>query len=169
MQQYRVGQILFLIADASKVVPIQVVEEVVRTTLDGKEKTYIVKFPDKKETTADIKKVKGNLFKSKDEVKKYMIDNATSAIEQMVSLAEDMSINVFNNPKNYIIFTMFNITFGGLSRLIARDIIFLKVKERRQLKKNIVLYGAGEAGAQLLASINMNTKYNIFFKLYKNY
>jgi L-lactate utilization protein LutC len=96
MQQYRVGQILFLIADASKVVPIQVVEEVIRTTLEGKEKTYIVKFPDKKGTTADIKKVKGELFKSKTEVKQYMIENAKSAIEQMVSLAEEMSINIFN-------------------------------------------------------------------------
>ena len=96
MQQYRVGQILFLIADASKVVPIQVVEEVIRTTLAGKEKTYIVKFPDKKGTTVDIKKVKGELFQSKDEVKEYMIDNAKSAIEQMVSLAEEMSINIFN-------------------------------------------------------------------------
>ena len=96
MQQYHVGQILFLIADASKVVPIQVVEEVIRTTLDGKEKTYIIKFPDKNGTTVDIKKVKGELFKSKDEVKEYMIDNAKSAIEQMVSLAEEMSINIFN-------------------------------------------------------------------------
>ena len=96
MQQYRVGQILFLIADASKVVPIQVVEEVIRTTLDGKEKTYIIKFPDKKGTNADIKKVKGELFKSKDEVKNYMIENAKNAIEQMVSLAEEMSINIFN-------------------------------------------------------------------------
>lgn len=96
MQQYRVGQILFLIADASKVVPIQVVEEVIRTTLGGKEKTYIIKFPDKKETTADIKKVKGTLFNSKDEVKSYMINNAKDAIEQMVTLAEEMSINIFN-------------------------------------------------------------------------
>jgi hypothetical protein len=94
--KYRVGQILFLIADASKVVPIQVVEEVIRTTLEGKEKTYIVKFPDKKETTADIKKVKGKLFNSKDEVKSYMIENAKNAIEQMVTLAEEMSINIFN-------------------------------------------------------------------------
>ena len=96
MQQYRVGQILFLIADASKVVPIQVIEEVIRTTLEGKEKTYIIKFPNKNGTTADIKKVKGELFKSKDEVKKYMIDNAKNAIEQMVALAEEMSINIFN-------------------------------------------------------------------------
>jgi len=100
MQQYRVGQILFLIADASKVVPIQVVEEVIRTTLDGKEKTYIVKFPDKKETTVDIKKVKGELFKSKDEVKSYMIKNAKNAIEQMVMLAEEMSINIFDSHPN---------------------------------------------------------------------
>lgn len=98
MQQYHVGQILFLIADASKVVPIQVVEEVIRTTLEGKEKTYIIKFPDKNGTTVDIKKVKGELFKSKDEVKNYMIDNAKSAIEQMVTLAEEMSINIFNAP-----------------------------------------------------------------------
>ena len=97
MQQYRVGQILFLIADASKVVPIQVVEEVIRTTLEGKEKTYIVKFPDKKETTADIKKIKGELFRSRNEVKEYMIDNAKSAIEQMVGAAEEMSINVFSS------------------------------------------------------------------------
>ena len=96
MQQYQVGQILFLIADASKVVPIQVVEEVIRTTLEGKEKTYIVKFPDKKGTTADIKKIKGELFNSKDDVKSYMINNAKDAIEQMVTLAEEMSINIFH-------------------------------------------------------------------------
>jgi hypothetical protein len=104
MQQYQVGQILFLIADASKVVPIQVVEEVIRTTLDGKEKTYIVKFPDKKSTTADIKKVKGTLFKSKSEVKAYMLENAKSAIEQMLAIAEEMSINIFNDhPDNELI------------------------------------------------------------------
>ena len=97
MQQYRVGQILFLIADTSKVVPIQVVEEVIRTTLEGKEKTYIVKFPDKKETTADIKKVKGTLFNSKEEVGSYMIKNAKSAIAEMVTIAEEMSINIFNS------------------------------------------------------------------------
>jgi len=94
---YRVGQILFLIADASKVVPIQVIEEVIRTTLKGKEKTYIVKFPDKKETTADIKKIKGQLFNSREEVKNFMFSNAKSAIEQMVLHAEEMSINVFNS------------------------------------------------------------------------
>ncbi len=80
----------------AKVVPIQVVEEVIRTTLDGKEKTYIVKFPDKKGTTADIKKVKGTLFKSKDEVKAYMIENAKMQLNKWLAIAEEMSINIFN-------------------------------------------------------------------------
>ena len=102
MQNYRVGQILFLIADASKVLPIQVIEEVIRTTLEGKEKTYIIKFPDKKETSADIKKIKGKIFNSRSDVETYMIDNAKSAIQQMVLHAEEMSINIFNSHPNNV-------------------------------------------------------------------
>tara|TARA_Y100001937_G_C6961090_1_gene258907 strand:+ start:100 stop:582 length:483 start_codon:yes stop_codon:yes gene_type:complete len=96
MNDYRVGQILFLIADATKVVPIQVVEEVIRTTLEGKQKTYIIKFPDKKRTTADISKIKGSIFTSKDELKKYMIENAKNAIYQMIETADEMCLNVFD-------------------------------------------------------------------------
>lgn len=95
MKDYQVGQILFLIADASKVVPIQVIEEVIRTTLEGKEKTYIVKLPDKKETCFDIKKIKGEIFFSKQEVKNYMIKNAENAIDQMIIHAEEIIENVF--------------------------------------------------------------------------
>ena len=60
MQQYRVGQILFLIADASKVVPIQVVEEVIRTTLEGKEKTSPVKII--RLTTEEYLRIKFSAF-----------------------------------------------------------------------------------------------------------
>jgi len=103
MNEYRVGQILFLIADASKVVPIQVIEEVIRTTLEGKEKTYIIKLPDKKGTTVDIKKVKGRLFTSKSEVSSFMIENAKNAIEQMITEAETISISVFESHPNDVI------------------------------------------------------------------
>ena len=97
MKDYRVGQILFLIHDASKVVPVQVVEEVVRTTLNGREKTYIVKFPDKKETTADISKVKSKIFESKELVRNYMLENATLAIEKMVEDAANISMDIFSD------------------------------------------------------------------------
>ena len=93
---YDVGQILFLISDANKVVPIQVVEEVVRTTLSGKEKTYIIQFPDKKRSQADINKIKGRLFNSDTEVQEFMLSNARQAIESMVEQAKEISLNVFN-------------------------------------------------------------------------
>ena len=96
MQNYRVGQILFLITN-DNVIPVQVIEEVVRTTLEGKQKTYIVKFPDKDETKSDISKIKGPLFTSKEEVRVYMITNATNAIDKMVKKATEIVDVVFED------------------------------------------------------------------------
>jgi|TARA_B100000035_G_scaffold200075_2_gene171105 hypothetical protein len=97
MENYQVGQILFFIADSSKVIPIQVIEEVVRTTLEGKEKTYIAKLPDKKETTVDIKKLKGHLFTSKEDAKKFMMHNANEAINHMINQAVEIASGLFND------------------------------------------------------------------------
>lgn len=94
MSTYQVGQILFLMSN-NNVFPVQVVEEIIKTTLDGQEKTYIVLFPNKEETKSDISKLKGKLFKTKVEVRNYMINNATKAINEMVTLAEKISDEVF--------------------------------------------------------------------------
>jgi hypothetical protein len=99
MQNYQVGQILFLIGDSNKVIPIQVVEEVIRTTLDGKEKTYIIKLPDKKETTIDIKKIKGELFTDKKELQTFMLQNANNAIKQMLNEAEEVALTLFGHDQ----------------------------------------------------------------------
>ena len=96
MKDYQVGQVLFLIGESNKVIPIQVVEEVIRTTLDGKEKTYIIKLPDKKETTVDIKKLKGDLFIGKKEVREFMIKNASDAINAMINDAENVANTLFS-------------------------------------------------------------------------
>ena len=95
MKDYQVGQVLFLIGDSNKVFPIQVVEEVIRTTLEGKEKTYIVKLPDKKETTIDIKKLKGDLFTDKKEVRDFMMRNASDAINSMIRDALNIANSLF--------------------------------------------------------------------------
>jgi hypothetical protein len=95
MQNYQVGQILFFIADSSKVIPIQVIEEVVRTTLAGKEKTYIAKLPDKKATTVDIKKLQGHLFNSKEEASTFMMKNANEAITHMIDQAAKIALEIY--------------------------------------------------------------------------
>ena len=98
MKEYQVGQILFLIGDTTKIIPIQVIEEVVRTTLDGKEKTYIVKMPDQKGTSVDIHHLKGKVFESKKELEIFMLDNAKNAIQKMLRKCSDMCFKAFDVP-----------------------------------------------------------------------
>ena len=98
MELYTVGQVLFLIAN-NKVMPIQVVEEIIRTTLSGTEKSYIVLFPDKDKTQVDIKNVKGKLFTTQTDVRNHMIKNATNAINEMINTANEMSKLAFNQVK----------------------------------------------------------------------
>ena len=95
--EYQVGQILYLCNEKKmNIFPIQVVEEVIRTTLDGKEKTYIVMLPDKEKTQFSIDKVKDDLFLSLDKVKNHMINNATTAINNMAKSAKDLERLAFN-------------------------------------------------------------------------
>ena len=96
MENYQVGQIIFLIGEkTTRVLPIQVVEEVVRTTVDGKIKTYTVKLPDQKETTADISTLKGTIFKDKNALRDHMTANAKTAISNMIEGAEQLSLEAF--------------------------------------------------------------------------
>ena len=99
MGSHRVGQILFIIGN-NNVVPIQVVEEVVRTTLDGVQKTYMVQFPDKSKTIADIAGIKGGIFKEHEEVRSHMVENANKAINKMIDDCLALSNNVFNTKIN---------------------------------------------------------------------
>ena len=98
MGEYKVGQVLYLIgAKTTKIIPIQVIEEVVRTTIDGSDKTYTIQLPDKEKTTSDISAIKGMLFESPDDVSKYMLKNATDAITQMVEMAITLSDTAFES------------------------------------------------------------------------
>ena len=64
MNEYEVGQILFLANESSfKIIPVQVIEEVIRTTIEGQSKTYLVKFPNKDRSVVDINDLKYKHFK----------------------------------------------------------------------------------------------------------
>jgi len=96
MDSYQVGQILYLMS-GNKVLPIQVYEEVIRTTIHGKEKTYIIKLPDGKSSSVDIKKIKGQIFKSTDEVRNHMVANAKNAINEMIKQAGLIASDAFSH------------------------------------------------------------------------
>ena len=107
MEQYEVGQILYMTSSKSfKIIPIQVVEEVIRTTIAGKEKTYMICFPDKAKTVTDIKKIKTSIFKTVGAVEDYLIDNTKKAIKELVIEADVIKNEAFGAtkaPENNII------------------------------------------------------------------
>ena len=140
MQEYQVGQILFFIADSSKVIPIQIIEEVIRTTLQGKDKTYIAKLPDKKQTTVDIKKLSGHLFSTNEDAKAFMMQNANNAITQMIEEAEDVANSLFGHVKKP------NLEIIKEPNIVTPDIINEKVQPEKESDIIKVDLGNGKFG-----------------------
>lgn len=101
---YKVGQVLYLCNEESmKIIPLQIIEEVVRTTINGTEKNYILLFPDNKKTKIDLNKIKGKVFESIEQIQSHMIQNATEAINRMAKTAEilkEKAFDVVEDKKN---------------------------------------------------------------------
>ena len=98
---YKVGQVLYMTNPKSlKIIPIQIVEEVTRTTLNGSEKTYMIQFPDSKKTRVDIASLKGDLFADTKELRDIMVSNATASIDKMITIATQLAKEEYSLSKN---------------------------------------------------------------------
>lgn len=94
--EYKVGQILYFVGtESARVIPVRVVEEVVRTTIDGTEKTYTVELPDEKRTHVSIVKMKGTPYISLKDVNELMVENAKEAIQKMIDSARALTKEAF--------------------------------------------------------------------------
>lgn len=148
MKEYQVGQILFFIADSNKVIPIQIIEEVIRTTLQGKDKTYIAKLPDKKQTTIDIKKLTGHLFATNEDAKAFMMKNANDAITQMIEEAEGVASSLFGHVKQPVLEIIEE------PDIITPDIIEEKVQQEKENDIIKVDLGNGKFGKMSVGDLN---------------
>ena len=100
---YQVGQVLYTCNEKSlKIIPLQIVEIVVRTTINGEKKEYIVQLPDKENTTTSLESIGGNIFSDIDTIRTHLIDNATSAIDKMINLANSIVTERFINVNNVV-------------------------------------------------------------------
>jgi len=88
--QYQVGQILFVVfKDKQSLVPVRVVEEVVRRTSSGEHRSYFVTVSD---TRSNLKPVPleepaENVFSSLEDAKESLIQNARAGIEKVCERA----------------------------------------------------------------------------------
>jgi len=96
MTKYEVGQILFILAGASKgVVPVRICEEIKRKSLGGTTVDYMVNFPDRDEPV-NLKVAKNQVFISEDAVKAHMMKNAEQAIIRLLKSATTIAKKKFD-------------------------------------------------------------------------
>lgn len=94
---YRVGQVVYVImAREPRVVPLQVVEEVTKRTLEGETVEYIVRGRDAENTMA-ISSVEGEVFETAEKARKVLVERATSSVHRLIDKAVENARTWFTN------------------------------------------------------------------------
>ena len=108
MKDYKVGQVLYVISDkTTKIIPVQVVEEVTRKNMKGSQITYTVLLPDKDMSQIDINEIKGEIFNSISTLREKMLSNAVSAIDKMIERTNKVVDSAFEvKSENFITTTL---------------------------------------------------------------
>lgn len=99
--KYSVGQVLFvaLVRD-NKIIPVQVIEEITKKTLQGEEVSYLfntLDFSTTPLTAQQIMNKGGEIFESAEKVREVLTDRATQAITRLVNAAIAHSNEHFTN------------------------------------------------------------------------
>ena len=91
MTQYKIGQVLFVVLKKeNRVVPFQIVEELVKRTLEGEVVTYMARLGSSAEHIA-ITDVDGDIYESADKLRKTLIEKATASLNKIVDNAVQKS------------------------------------------------------------------------------
>ena len=90
-------QVIYLLFNSERrVMPAQIIEQIVRKTLEGENISYLVEFPDNKRSKAYLEKLDAQIFTSSDEVKNRMIKNAKEMIASIIEEAEGLADQSFD-------------------------------------------------------------------------
>ena len=101
---YFVGQVIYLLnTEKLKVYPVQVVEEITRKSLEGKEITYIVKLPDKEGTNVKLSEIKARVFVDDSNLKSFMYENAKKNIDKLVNDANLVKKDLFSEIEESVV------------------------------------------------------------------
>jgi hypothetical protein len=112
---YEVGQVLFVVLNKRpQIIPVQVIEQVVRRSLQGEEIQYSVNVPTKDgDKTFELSGLDGVVYTSIDEVQEAMLTNAKSTILKMTQKASAIAKNRFDNEQSEDSVPAVNISQGN--------------------------------------------------------
>ena len=101
-KDFPVGSVVYFL-HKERVVPAQVYEKIVRTSMDGSKSTYLVKVRSKSKAPAqdgftvfELDPSNISVFQTPDEIKQFMVERATEAVSSLVDLAVQAS-SIFEN------------------------------------------------------------------------
>jgi hypothetical protein len=95
-KEYRVGQVLYMIAQEG-VVPLLVKEEITKVTLSGTVKSYVFLYQQK---DIDSSTVKNALFESLDDVEVFLLEKAKVNIHKYIVSAKNTSMSWYKLEEN---------------------------------------------------------------------
>jgi len=94
--KFNVGQILYLLPKKNiKIIPSQVVEEIVKRKISGEEVTYMVMLPDEDRSIIDITKLDVDVFTDAASIRTHMVENAIKSIDDMLDTSVEISKKIF--------------------------------------------------------------------------
>ena len=97
---YEVGDVLYIVSNKRKnVIPVKVVEQILRKSLEGENISYKVVIPGKEKNPIDLHAIDGAPYKSLDSARKVLYDQATEAINGLLSAASEISLKHFGPSK----------------------------------------------------------------------
>lgn len=94
---YKTGQILYLLpSEEMKIIPVQVVEVTVRHRFNEDVATsYSLLLPGKTNKIVSLEDLEVEVFTDIEQLRKYMVDNATISIDKMIGKAMQHAENYF--------------------------------------------------------------------------
>ena len=100
MLGHDVGDILWIIhSDRPGLMAYQVIEEVIKKTMDGQQTHYLVKPASAKAKPNRLSSIKGRIFKNSSEAKEALLENATKAIEGIIKKTQSNVETFFVNQQ----------------------------------------------------------------------
>lgn len=100
---YEVNDIIYsTLPESGKIVPLKVVEVQILKRENSEEIKYKVRVPSKSDKTYCLSKF-NMTFDSIEEIKSYLLDNATRAINKMVEESNDLETKYFNKKEKIVL------------------------------------------------------------------
>ena len=96
---YRVGQVLFVLMNKeTKIIPVQVVEEIIKRTVDGETTNYVVKMG-KSDKILSLSEIDGDVFDNVDKLRDVLTKRVMSTINAVVDNAAVKAGEWYEQPE----------------------------------------------------------------------